>query len=139
MEAWEAAQALRSEGADIRAVTVWALLGLMDWDSLLRKRRGHYEPGAFDASQKPPRPTLLADAVASLARNGYFSHGALEEPGWWRRSDRVHAKLRRHKAALVVPNGSLPEARTGASGGVLQATVCGNCGKLAQRFYSPAT
>ena len=111
MEAWEAAQALRSEGADIRAVTVWALLGLMDWDSLLRKRRGHYEPGAFDASQKPPRPTLLADAVASLARNGYFSHGALEEPGWWRRSDRVHAKLRRHKAALVVPNGSLPEVR----------------------------
>ena len=30
-----------------RAVTVWALLGSFDWDSLVTSR-GHYEPGAFD-------------------------------------------------------------------------------------------
>ena len=95
MEAWEAAQGLRSEGADIRAVTAWALFGLVDWDSMLRERRGHYEPGAFNAGQTPPHPTLLADAIANLARHGRFSHPALQEPGWWRRDERIHPTLRR--------------------------------------------
>lgn len=95
VEAWEAAQALRAEGADVRAVTAWALFGLVDWNTMLRERRGHYEPGAFDVRHDPPRPTLLAEAVAALARDGRFAHPALEGPGWWRREDRVHAALRR--------------------------------------------
>ena len=95
MEVWDAAQALRSEGADIRAVTAWALFGLTDWNSMLCERRGDYEPGAFDAAYTPPRPTLLAEAIAGLARHGAFDHPALYRPGWWRRNDRVHATLRR--------------------------------------------
>ncbi len=45
LEAWNAAQELRADGQDIRAITVWALLGSMDWSSLLVSRREHYEFG----------------------------------------------------------------------------------------------
>ncbi len=93
MQAWDAAHQLRSEGADIRAVTAWALFGLMDWDSMLRERRGHYEPGALDARHTPPRPTLLAEAIGDLARTNRFDHPALLQPGWWQRDDRVAAVL----------------------------------------------
>ncbi|MGI4953235.1 MAG: family 1 glycosylhydrolase [Janthinobacterium lividum] len=95
MEAWEAARQLRGEGADIRAVTAWALFGLVDWDTMLRERCGRYEPGAFDTSGTPPRPTVLAEAITALARRGRFEHTALDQPGWWRRDDRIHAALRR--------------------------------------------
>ncbi len=95
MEAWQAAHALRTEGADIRAVTAWALFGLQDWNSMLRRQAGCYEPGAFDAGALPPRPTLLSKAIGELARHGRFEHPALQGLGWWRRDDRVHARLRR--------------------------------------------
>ncbi len=95
MEAWEAAIALRAEGADVRAVTAWAMFGLVDWDSLLREPRGRYEPGVFDVRHDPPRPTLLADAVRGLASDGRFAHPALLTPGWWRRDDRLHPAFRR--------------------------------------------
>ena len=95
MECWAAALSLREEGADVRAVTAWALFGLVDWDSMLRERRGRIEPGVFDVAAGLPRPTLLAQAVAGLARDGRFDHAALDMPGWWRRAERVHATLRR--------------------------------------------
>ncbi len=98
MEAWQAAQTLRAEGADIRAVTAWALFGLMDWDSMLRERRGHYEAAVFDADAVPPQPTLLAAAVNSLAEHGSYRHPLLDTAGWWRRDDRIHASLRRQPA-----------------------------------------
>jgi dTDP-4-dehydrorhamnose reductase len=95
IEAWQAAYELRRSGADIRAVTVWALAGSVDWDSLLLRRAGHYEPGCFDRNFDPPRATLLATAAASLAREGRFEHGVLDEEGWWRRQDRFHAAAMR--------------------------------------------
>ncbi len=94
LEAWHAAQALRTEGADIRAVTAWALFGLQDWNSMLREQAGCYEAGAFDAGATPLRPTLLAQAIGGLAQRGRFEHPGLQGPGWWRRDDRVHARLR---------------------------------------------
>ena len=95
VEAWDAALALRKAGADVRAVTVWALFGLMDWDSMLCHARGRYEPGAWDARHDPPRPTLLAEAASALAQFGSFTHPCLREPGWWRRDDRLHAAAHR--------------------------------------------
>lgn len=84
-EAWRAALEARRLGADIRAVTAWAMFGAVDWNSLLRERRGHCEPGIFDCRSSPPRATALAAAVASLARSGRFDSPCLDRPGWWRR------------------------------------------------------
>jgi beta-glucosidase/6-phospho-beta-glucosidase/beta-galactosidase len=95
MEAWEAAVALRRAGADLRAVTAWALFGLVDWDCLLCRSRGRHEPGAWDArggadGGPPPHPTPLAEAVAALAQGRAFAHPCLDTPGWWRRDERLH-------------------------------------------------
>ncbi len=99
IEAWDAARAVRAEGAQCLAVTAWALFGLVDWDSLLRERHGRVEPGAFDTRVDPPRPTLIAEAVRALAQHGRFEHPSLKQPGWWRRADRVHQGLRTREPA----------------------------------------
>jgi dTDP-4-dehydrorhamnose reductase len=93
-QVWSGAERLRAGGADIRAVTIWALFGSMDWNSLLVRRDGYYEPGAFDARSSPPRPTLLARAASTLARTGTFDHGVLGSPGWWQRAERAFPKQR---------------------------------------------
>lgn len=93
---WDAVAQLRGEGADLRAVTVWALFGAVDWCSLLTRRAGRYEAGAFDARvDSAPRPTLLAEAAASFARHGRLDHPVLQKPGWWAQDDRIHEPLRR--------------------------------------------
>jgi len=84
MEVWEAANAARNCGADMRAVTVWSLLGSFDWDSLVTREVGHYEPGVFDLSDGRPRPTLLTEMVRRLASGQEFDHPLLSLPGWWR-------------------------------------------------------
>lgn len=84
-EAWQAAKEARAEGADVRAVTIWALLGACDWDSLLTRVRGRYEAGAFDVSGGAPRPTAVARLARALGRGEAYDHPALAAPGWWRR------------------------------------------------------
>ena len=90
LEAWQAAATLRAEGADFRAVTIWSLLGAVDWNSLLTRKTGHYEPGAFDMRHPSgqPHPTLMAKAAKAISRDGSFDHPLLQQPGWWRRDDR---------------------------------------------------
>lgn len=85
-DVWQAACQQRQRGADVRAVTAWALLGSYDWDSLLTQSRGHYEPGAFDlrTPHGQPRPTALARLIRHLTH----PHQRIEEPvldsrGWW--------------------------------------------------------
>jgi len=95
MQTWTLAARLRTEGVDVRAVTVWALFGLVDWDSMLREQSNYYEPGAFDTMHPEPRPTLLAQAVNSLAQTGTFAHPALLQSRWWERDEQVHETLRR--------------------------------------------
>lgn len=94
-EAWCAARAARGSGVDVRAVTVWALLGAYDWDSLLTRRTGRYESGAFDVAAGAPRPTAVARMAESLARTGAYDHPVLETPGWWRRPLRLAHPPRR--------------------------------------------
>ena len=89
LEVWRAAGAVRAEGADIRAVTVWSLLGAHDWDSLVTRPAGHYEPGVFDLRGPRPRPTGLAGLVRDLAAEVEPRHAVLGSPGWWRRPDRL--------------------------------------------------
>jgi dTDP-4-dehydrorhamnose reductase len=88
-EAWDGACRLRARGVDMRAITAWSLLGTYDWDSLLTRQDGNYEPGVFDISGGTPRPTALAGLVRDLAQTGASDHPALDMPGWWHRDTRL--------------------------------------------------
>jgi dTDP-4-dehydrorhamnose reductase len=88
LEIWEAAQESRRAGADVRAVTVWSLLGSFDWNSLVTECRGYYESGAFDVRSDPPRPTAVAAMMRELSSGKPLSHAVLRGQGWWRRPGR---------------------------------------------------
>jgi dTDP-4-dehydrorhamnose reductase len=88
LEIWEAAQQSRQSGVDVRAVTVWALLGSFDWNSLVTECRGYYEPGPFDVRSAPPRPTAVAAMMRQLSGGTRLSHPVLRGQGWWRRPGR---------------------------------------------------
>ena len=96
-EIWDAAQHLRQDGVDLRAVTAWSLLGAYDWNSLVTRDEGFYEPGVFDARPSgssvlpspPPRPTAIATLIRHLSQGEPYHHPLLEAPGWWQRSDRL--------------------------------------------------
>ncbi len=89
-EVWDAATEIRREGVDVRAITAWALLGVYDWDSLVTRPLGHYEPGAFTlCGGGEPQPTALAAMLRDLGARGRHAHPALETPGWWRRPERL--------------------------------------------------
>jgi dTDP-4-dehydrorhamnose reductase len=97
---WQAAVRLRADGVDLRAVTAWAALGSFDWNSLLTRDAGHYEPGLFDVRGPAPRPTALAHMVRELATEGRATHPALEGPGWWEVPERLaYPAARKHVAA----------------------------------------
>lgn len=84
----DACTSLIREGAGIRAVTAWSLLGCFGWDSLLTKQTGVYEPGVFDVRSGVPVATPLADYLMHLARDPGYVHPATLEKGWWRQDDR---------------------------------------------------
>lgn len=98
-EVWAAAQKLRADSVDLRAVTIWSLFGAMDWRSLLRERNRAYEPGVFDIRNSPPSPTGLALAVQSLLATGRIANAEAHAPGWWRRPERVYPRPSRRKIA----------------------------------------
>jgi dTDP-4-dehydrorhamnose reductase len=85
---WKTAGKLKESGVDIRAVTVWSLLGSFDWNTLVTKDNGFYEPGVFDMRGGTIRPTALAKMVQQLAHQKDFHHPVLDRPGWWNRTDR---------------------------------------------------
>jgi dTDP-4-dehydrorhamnose reductase len=89
VEVWNAARRLREEGGDVRAVTVWSLLGAYDWNALLTREGDFYEPGVFDVQAPTPRPTALAGAVRELVAGEEPTHPVLSGPGWWRRPERL--------------------------------------------------
>jgi dTDP-4-dehydrorhamnose reductase len=91
-EIWDAAQSLRNEGVDIRAVTAWAAFGSFDWNSLLTRDDGCYESGVFDLRGSVPRATALAKMMQTLAAGKDYDHPVLDSSGWWRRFDRLHPR-----------------------------------------------
>jgi len=88
-EVWDAVTQVKGEGADIRAVTAWSLLGATDWNSLLTREAGFYEPGVFDIRADQPRPTAMAGLLRDLGSQGHSDHPVLDVPGWWHRHDRI--------------------------------------------------
>ncbi|MFN2628383.1 MAG: hypothetical protein ABR569_07080 [Gaiellaceae bacterium] len=82
-ELWRAAHGARDAGADVRAVTLWSLLGAVGWNRMLTESPGWYESGVFDVSCGEPRPTALVAMARSLASGRRFEHPVLESDGWW--------------------------------------------------------
>ncbi|HYE99381.1 MAG TPA: family 1 glycosylhydrolase [Planctomycetota bacterium] len=129
-EAWEAGRAARAEGVDVRAITVWSLLGAYDWNSLVTQENGFYESGVFDLrGTSVPRPTALAAMTRGLATGAGFAHPVLETPGWWRRPERLQfgAFQSGDDPPPASPVEGRPIAIVGASGtlGRAFARLCG--------------
>ena len=115
-EAWDGALAARQDGADVRAITLWALLGSFDWNSLLTRCDDAYEPGAFDIRSDPPRPTALA-ALATQLAGGEAIDGVAREHGWWRRAGRItYGRRSPLPAGSALRGRSRPFLITGARG-----------------------
>jgi dTDP-4-dehydrorhamnose reductase len=107
LELWSAAEQVQAEGADVRAVTVWSLLGTFGWERLCTAGRGDYEAGVYDIRGGGRRATALAGAVRSLAAGGPPASPVLADRGWWRR-DRL--PLRGRPVLITGATGTLGRA-----------------------------
>ncbi len=133
-EIWNAARAARGAGVPVAAVTAWSLLGAYDWDSLLTRSEGHYEPGAWDLRSPEPRPTALARMLKTLAAGATPAEPAVfSEPGWWRRRIRILRSTQNEDFAPRSRSGlALNHGGDAADGRVLLIT--GATGTLGQAF-----
>jgi dTDP-4-dehydrorhamnose reductase len=118
-QAWRAAETVRGEGHDIRAITCWAAFGSFDWNSLVTRDDGHYEPGLWDVRSEPPRETALAGLARELAAGKAPQHPVLDGPGWWQREQRLHYPPM--GTVEAIPTRGRPLLITGASGTLGQA------------------
>jgi dTDP-4-dehydrorhamnose reductase len=127
LQAWRAARFAKSNGVDMRAITLWSVFGAIDWDSLVTRDAGHYEPGAYDIRAPRPRPTALVRLARALARGHELDHPVLATPGWWHRPHR--ALYDGHREPSIAPPQAAPQLRpvlvVGAS--ALAARIAASC------------
>jgi dTDP-4-dehydrorhamnose reductase len=102
-EVWDDCVKLREDHIDVRAVTAWSLLGAFDWNSLVTKSQGFYEPGVFDVRTDKPRQTALARMMRVLSAGKEYDHPVLDQPGWWRRPDRLFYPAAGGRSAFAPP------------------------------------
>jgi dTDP-4-dehydrorhamnose reductase len=102
-DAWNATAEARRDGIDARAVTVWALFGSVDWDTLVTRSQGHYESGAFDVRGNECRPTALARAIKELAAGASITHPAAAGDGWWTCTQRDAPAIRTFERQIRAP------------------------------------
>lgn len=126
-EIWAGAEQARQRGVDVRAVTVWGLLGLFDWNCLLTECRDYYESGAFDVRGGQPRPTAIAGLMKELARGAVPDHPVLSGAGWWKRPGRFFA------APVSLPGLSFPP-RPPTGDNAAPILVTGATGTLGRAF-----
>lgn len=131
-EVWDGAQSLRKAGADVRAVTAWALLGSYDWNSLLTCAGDYYESGVFDVRSPRPRPTALARLLRELAHDVEPGQPVLDAPGWWRRLDRMlYLPEKRRSPNMPAMEKQWKKARKGPA---RQLLITGATGTLGSAF-----
>lgn len=87
-QVWQGAQAAQRAGAQVEAVTVWALLGLWNWSNLCTIDANVYEPGVFDSPDGELRESPLVPLIRQLAHGEAPDDPALGQAGWWQREDR---------------------------------------------------
>ncbi len=89
-EIYLSAQQLRSEGAHIKAITCWSLLGSFEWASLCTTINHHYESGVFDVrALDKPRATAIASMIKKFSVGEEVDHPVLSNPGYWHQAERV--------------------------------------------------
>jgi dTDP-4-dehydrorhamnose reductase len=86
---WNAANKLADEGADVRGVTSWAILGSFGWNRLLTQPNGDYEPGVLDVLSGRPRPTAMSKLLQSWSAQQAYTHPVANGQGWWERDIRI--------------------------------------------------
>lgn len=123
-EAWDSAEQLRSEGHPVVAVTAWSAMGAFDWNSLLTRHDGCYEPGLWDVRTTPPRPTALFSLARQLATGQGSRHVVTQAPGWWRRRIRLHH----------IPHGPVNTTDTVAGPPILITGATGTLGRAFARL-----
>jgi dTDP-4-dehydrorhamnose reductase len=126
-QAWDTATQLANEGVAVRAVTIWSLLGSMDWNRLLTGP-GLYEPGVYDVKSGSPRPTRLATMVSGLP-NGADRHPATQGAGWWQRPIRLNHPAVRRPSPLAAYHGVRDAGAT-----MPPLLILGATGTLGQAF-----
>ena len=131
---WEAAESARAAGADVRAVTVWALLGSFDWNSLLTDCRGYYEPGPFDVRGPTPRPTALARLMRELGAGLEPSHPVLRDEGWWRRPGRCFGPPVSRRTVAMAPVRQRRRAGARPAAPILLSGATGTLGRAFARM-----
>ncbi|MBV0893474.1 sugar nucleotide-binding protein [Paracoccus sp. Z118] len=106
LQVWRAAESASARGAEIEAVTAWALLGTFDWDSLVTVEAGHYECGVYDLRAGTPRPTAMVPLLRALAAGAEPPHlDIMAMPGWWERDNRLWACAMPPASAPATPQG----------------------------------
>jgi dTDP-4-dehydrorhamnose reductase len=129
---WQSCLKLVQEGVEVRALTAWALLGAVDWDTLLCVDGGHYELGAFDISGGKPRPTAIASLLGSLGTGAPLTPAVAamaQGAGWWQRDMRLeHGPVVWAEARDAGPGSASarPIVITGATG-TLGRALAGGC------------
>lgn len=133
-EIWQAAKQAQQSGADIRAVTVWALLGSFDWNCLVTECRGYYEPGPFDVRSPEPRPTALAALMRELAAEATPSHPVLQGQGWWHRPGRFFCRPVASKTVVTSLDAARPHPDNGTPQPILISGATGTLGSAFARI-----
>ena len=134
-EVWDAAVELSAQNVKIKAVTAWAAFGAFDWNSLLTRAAGSYEPGVFDLRSPLPRPTALARMIRTLTAGEQFEHPVLDTPGWWHRLDRLsYPPVSQHHEQTISPNRRSVKRSGDASRCLLITGATGTLGQALARI-----
>ncbi len=136
VDVWQAANDVRRDGVDVRAVTAWALFGAYDWDSLVTRDAGHYEPGAWDVRGPAPRPTAIVGLLQDLASGREPDHPVLGTPGWWQQPTLFIYGIAIDDAAAEAPRVPLPGRASAAhtTGAPRPLVITGATGTLGKAF-----
>jgi dTDP-4-dehydrorhamnose reductase len=117
LDVWQKAHRARESGADVRAVTAWALLGSHGWANLVTTKPKTYEAGAFAVENGRLRKTALGCIVETLCCGGISAELDFGIRGWWESSERLlyepHVSSRRAVRARLRTEGAVDVACDG--------------------------
>jgi dTDP-4-dehydrorhamnose reductase len=124
-DAWKGALELNAAGKDIRAITIWTLMGARGWSNLLTQPSGDFEGGVFDPRSADLRPTGIAETIMAITQSQPLPP-AVSGPGWWQREDRLKfdpAPIAKPVVRTHIPSPGAPLLIAGVTGTLGQALI----------------